>query len=211
MKYRFFSAIVLALAVATIVACGKSSPTTPSTNGAGTTTVSTPGTPGSGTGQLRVSLKDSPFSDAKAVMVTFSEMSVHASGGDWKSVPFKGGGTLTCNLKQLEDGAMDLLGEQPLAAGHYTQIRLTVQSATLYFAQAVPENTPPCNAIAPALTGSSAPLTIPSGELKLNREFDLPAGAKMSVLLDFDGDKSIHATGNGKYQMSPVISVVSVE
>jgi hypothetical protein len=30
--------------------------------------------------------------------------------------------------------------------------------------------------------------------------------------LDFDGDKSVHMTGNGKYNMmSPVIGVVSVQ
>jgi hypothetical protein len=30
-------------------------------------------------------------------------------------------------------------------------------------------------------------------------------------MIDFDGDKSIHQTGNGRYTMSPVISVVSVK
>jgi hypothetical protein len=30
------------------------------------------------------------------------------------------------------------------------------------------------------------------------------------MLLDFDGDQSIHQTGNGTYMMNPVVSVVGV-
>ena len=52
---------------------------------------------------------------------------------------------------------------------------------------------------------------VPSGTLKLNREFDVPAGGATTILLDFDGDKSVHQTGNGKYKMTPVIGVVSVQ
>jgi hypothetical protein len=29
--------------------------------------------------------------------------------------------------------------------------------------------------------------------------------------VDFDGDKSVNQTGNGRYMMSPVIAVVSVQ
>lgn len=208
MKYRFLSAAVIALAVATIVACGKSSPATPSNDRAGTTTVNNPGTPGSGTGRLSVSLKDSPFSEAKAVLVTFSEVSVHASGGAWQPLTFVTGSSRTCDLKQLEK-VTDLLGVGTLTAGHYTQIRLTVTAATLYFDNAF--TGAPCVETFTAPVGANASVTIPSGELKLNREFDLAADAVVNMLLDFDGDKSIHMAGNGKYQMSPVISIVSVQ
>jgi hypothetical protein len=30
-------------------------------------------------------------------------------------------------------------------------------------------------------------------------------------LLDFDGDRSVRVTGNGRYMMTPVIAVVSVQ
>jgi hypothetical protein len=62
-----------------------------------------------------------------------------------------------------------------------------------------------------APAGSSADLEIPSGEVKLNREFELKDSGATTILIDFDGDKSIHQTGNGRYTMSPVISVVSVK
>ena len=41
-------------------------------------------------------------------------------------------------------------------------------------------------------------MTVPSGEVKLNREFTLAAGGSVNILLDFDGDKSIHQQGNSK-------------
>src|SRR5262245_13200549 len=70
---------------------------------------------------LHVMMKDAPFSDAKALLVTFSEVSAHASGGDWKSLPFAGGATTRqCDLKKLTD-AQDVLGTGPMAPGHYTQ------------------------------------------------------------------------------------------
>jgi hypothetical protein len=57
--------LVTALAVVVVLVaagCG-SSPTSPSSTG----------------GNLRVMLTDSPFSDAKSLLVTFSEVSVHRS------------------------------------------------------------------------------------------------------------------------------------
>ena len=76
-------------------------------------------------------------------------------------------------------------------------------------------------------------MEIPSGEVKLNRQFTIPAGGATLILLDLDGDRSIHQTGGsngnnngnngngrgnsgggsttaGRYIMNPVISVVSV-
>ena len=160
---------------------------------------------------LSVMLKDSPFSDAKALLVTFSELSAHASGGDFKTLAFTGGGsTRTCDLKKLTT-ATDVLGTGPLAAGHYTQIRLVVASAALYF-----DNASAGAACAPSISapaGRSATVTIPSGDIRLNREFDTATtgATTSSILVDFDGDQSVKDTGNGTYVMTPVISIVSVQ
>jgi hypothetical protein len=143
-------------------------------------------------------------------------VSAHHSGGSWFTVPFANAATLrVCDLKKLQS-AEDILGVATLEAGHYTQIRLTVKTAMLYFGQTTP--TGACFETMPDMVGTAvdpknptANITIPSGELKLNREFDLAGGGAVKMLLDFDGDKSIHETGNGKYMMSPVISVVSVQ
>lgn len=157
---------------------------------------------------LTVTLKDSPFSDAKALVVTFTEVSAHASGGGFVTVPFSGGVTSrTCDLKKLTT-SQDVLGTGGLAAGHYTQLRLIVSSATLYFAN--PSTGAACAPSIAAPAGASAPVTIPSSQLILNREFDLISGTTTTILLDFDGDKSVIQQGNGTYQLTPVISIVSV-
>jgi hypothetical protein len=157
---------------------------------------------------LKILIKDSPFSDAKAVLVTFSEVSAHRSGGGWESLPFADASAArTCDLKRLEE-VTDLLGVGALAAGHYTQLRLEVASATLYFAN--PSVGPACAPLIATPLGTSADVTVPSGTLHLNRQFDIAADTVTNILLDFDGDKSIKQTGNGKYMMQPVIAVVSV-
>jgi len=153
-------------------------------------------------------LKDSPFSDAKALLVTFSEVNVHASGGGWITVPFAGGvSSRTCDLKKLQT-AQDILGVGTLAAGHYTQLRLVVSSATIYLQNA--SSGPACAPSIAAPSGTNAPVDIPSGEVKLNREFDLTSRGGTMILLDFDGDSSVRLTGNRRYMMTPVIGIVSV-
>lgn len=191
---RLVTAIALAAALAAAAACG-SSPSSPSGSGA----------------TLNISLKDSPFSDAKALLVTFSGVSVHKSDqadDTWTTLPFSGGATSrTCDLKKLQT-AQDVLGTGALATGHYTMVRLVVSSATLYFDNASSGSACAASITAPA--GASASVTVPSGEVKLNREFDVPASGATTILLDFDGDQSVHQQGNGSYSMTPVISVVSV-
>jgi len=211
--------------VAVAVACGGSTIKSPtaatspnatsgSTSGSGSgPTPGTGGTGSGGSGTLSVMIKDSPFSDAKALLVTFSEVSVHMSGGDWVTLPFDGTVTTrTCDLKRLETSE-DVLGVGTLAAGHYTQLRLTVSSAKIYFTAKTLASGPVC---APVLvlsptTDPGMTLDVLSGTLKLNREFDVPGGGATKILLDFDGDKSVHQTGNGTYKMTPVIGVVSVQ
>jgi uncharacterized protein DUF4382 len=189
------------VAALTASACGESSPAGPS----------------GGSGRLNMRLTDSPFSDAKAVLVTFSEVSAHREDAEWATVPFAadaGGAAVaerTCDLKKLQ-GPVDILGGGLLTAGHYTQIRLVVKSATIYFDVAPDPAAAACTAVAPVLTSTNkADVTIPSGEVKLNRGFDLAADGTTTIVLDFDGDKSIHETGNGRFMMSPVIGVKSVQ
>lgn len=165
------------------------------------------GTGPSGSGTLRMALKDSPFSDAMALLVTFTDVSVHQSDtpdGTWTKVTT---GTRTCDLKRLQN-AQDVLGATTLTAGHYTQIRLLVASAAISFTEATTGDT--C-AASFSLTKPTVNVTIPSGEVKLNREFDISPNSTTSILLDFDGDRSVREMGNGSYSMSPVISIVTVQ
>jgi len=192
---RFRSALAVAVALAVSYACGGS-----------------PSGPSGASGSLTMMLKDSPYSDAKSLLVTFSDVSVHRSDqpdDGWTKLPFAAGATSrTCDLKKLQN-AQDILGTGPLTAGHYTQVRLTVTGSVLYFDQAASGD--PCGTSITAPSGRSSTLDIPSGQVKLNREFDVAAGGATTMLLDFDGDKSVHETGNGRFMMSPVIGVESVK
>jgi hypothetical protein len=101
--------------------------------------------------------------------------------------------------------AKAVLGTGPLPAGHYTQIRLVVTSASIFFDS--PSNGPACAASIAPPTGSTAPVDVPSGDLRLNHEFDLTS-SMATIVLDFDGNTSIHRQGNGDYTMTPVVSIV---
>ncbi len=158
---------------------------------------------------LSIMIKDAPYEDAKAVFVTFSEVSVHASGGAFTAIPFANNvSTRTCDLKQLAT-AQDILGTGGLTTGHYTQIRLVVASATLYFDSAA--SGPPCGAVLPMPQGRNASVMVPSGEVRLNQEFDVSSTKATMILIDFDGGRSVNLMGTGVYMLSPVISVVSVQ
>jgi hypothetical protein len=191
---RFLLTTAFAAALLGAFACGGSdtSPTSPS-----------------GRATLTVLLKDTPFVDAKSLLVTFSEVTAHRTGGAFAPVSFAGGATSrTCDLKKLTD-AQDVLGAAPLPAGSYTQLRLVVASAALYFDNAA--EGPACAPTLAAPSGRSAAVEIPSGEVRLTRPFEVAASGATTILLDFDGDRSVHATGNGRYLMTPVITVVSVQ
>lgn len=187
------STLVLALAVAaTMVACGDS--TTGPTRSSSTMTVL---------------LKDSPFSDAKSLLVTFSEVTVHKVEGAWTRVPFSGSASSrTCDLKKLTD-TTDVLGTGALDAGQYTMVRLVVTGAALYFDNAA--SGPACAATVERPAGRTAQVEIPSGEVRLNRPFEVTPTAGTTIVLDFDGDRSVRETGNGRYMMTPVITIESVK
>jgi hypothetical protein len=214
MRPKVLLPIAALLIASGVVACGGGTSVTPSSN---SSTSASSGTTSS-TGLLAIRLTDSPFSDAKALLVTFSDVSVHtADPGDWKTMPFASGTSRTCDLKKLQ-GPTDVLGIGSLQAGHYTQIRLTVASASIYFDNASVGG--PCAPQIPAPAGTSAPVDVPSGEVKLNNEFTLTT-AGTTILLDFDGDQSVHTTGGGngngngnsntKYMMVPVVRLVSIQ
>jgi hypothetical protein len=202
--------------IALVVACGAESqapksPAAPTETPASPAAPAVPVVPG-GSGTLAVRITDSPFSEASAVLVTFSEVSAHTSDGAWVTLPFAGGAaSRTCDLKNLE-GAEDVLGTAPLAAGHYTQLRLTVSSAMIYLTPEKATSGPACAASIVVPPGSEVgkPVDVPSGTVKLVHPFDLAGSGTTTILLDFDGDKSIHQTGNGAYKMQPVIKILSV-
>ncbi len=170
---------------------------------------------GSGTGTLAVSLTDSPACGFDAVNVTVSKVRVHQSDSASDGNPGWSDITLDpprkINLLDLNDPtqpnlALDRLGETPLTAGHYTQLRLVL----------VPNRPgqPPANSVVLSTQpATEIPLETPSGiqsGIKLIHEFDVASGQRVDLLLDFDACKSVVARSNGTYALKPVIKVMAL-
>lgn len=165
-----------------------------------------------GTGTLNLFLTESPpLSDVKAFLVTFSEVTANRVAGETGSarIPFGDATSImrTCDLKRLEN-AQDLLGVGALPAGPYTELRVVVAGAALYFDNA--STGPACDRIIQAPAGRRSVVQVPSGEVRVSQDFDIVAGTNAVIVLNLDGQKSVIDMGNGQYRMTPVIGVVSV-
>lgn len=157
----------------------------------------------SNTGTLRVTLTDAPACGFDAVNVTVSKVRVHASGSamendnGWSEIVLDPARKI--NLLDLTNGALEDLGQTPLAAGHYTQLRLVLA------------DTAGANTVIPSGAVDEISLDTPSGMqsgLKLIHPFDVAEGERVDLTLDFDACKSIVTRGNGSYGLKPVIQVI---
>lgn len=157
-------------------------------------------------GTLGVSLSDAPACGFDAVNVTVSKVRVHqsASAADtdagWIDITLNPARKI--NLLNLTNGALEKLGETPLTAGHYTQLRLVLDANT---------GSGFANSVIP--TGSNVeksldtPSAVQSG-IKLVNEFDVAADQRVDLVLDFDACKSVVTKGNGNYALKPVVKVI---
>jgi hypothetical protein len=181
-KYFLFAVLVFGLF---LPACGGGG----GGDGGGSSTTSS--------GALSLALTDArPALPAniEQVLVTIDEVSVHQSGGGWISLslaqtPF------TVDLLQFTAGhTTQLVPQAPLTAGHYTQVRLGVQSATIVTG-----------------TGQRIPMEIASGDLKTDKnfDFDVAGGGAVALTVDFDLSQSIVATGAGTFRLRPVLHLVT--
>jgi hypothetical protein len=103
-------------------------------------------------------------------------------------------------LLALRNGALESLGQVPLAARHYTQLRLVLDANT---GSALANSVVPAGATETALVTPSA---VQSG-IKLVGEFTVLAGLPAETVLDFDVCKSIVRNGDGSFALKPVIQV----
>jgi len=160
-----------------------------------------------GTGTLQVSMTDAAPCGFDQVNVTVSSIRVHQSATANSNNPGWSDITLTppkkINLTALMNGTLDELGQTPLPAGHYTQLRLVLAPNS----PAEPLN----NSVVPAGSETEIPLKTPSAAqsgLKLIHQFTVADGSLVDLVLDFDACRSIVTAGNGGYLLKPVIRVI---
>lgn len=147
-------------------------------------------------GRLKMYLIDSPAA-LDSVIICVTRVEVHKAGNDSTSGWFViNDSTRYFDLLQLTNGASAILGDTSLAAGQYTQIRLFIGDGSYVVDQGIKHD-----------------LEVPSGSqsgLKLIHQFTIEAGKLYELLLDFNVEKSIVITGNGKYKLKPTIKVTPV-
>ncbi|MCH4822348.1 DUF4382 domain-containing protein [Gramella lutea] len=153
-----------------------------------------------GSANLTVRMTDAP-GDFDAVFVDVEDIEIQVQsenemdaeadvdGDGWVSVGDVQTGVY--DLLELTGGVSQLLADTEVPAGYVSQMRLILGS----------ENTV-------IVDGVEQPLNTPSAEqsgLKLQLNQDFEEGENYAFLLDFDVDKSIVATGNGGFNLKPVI------
>lgn len=182
-----------------------------------------------GAGSVRVALTDAPACGFDAVNVTIREIRIHRSaevedayddeddsddrkGKDkddenvkhdrnegWTRISIDPPRKI--NLLELNNGVFTSLGEAPLEAGHYQQVRLVLasnKSGTI------------ANSVVFSGTGVEVPINLPSGDrsgIKLVHGFTVNAGERMDLMLDFDACKSIVRHGKGSRFLKPKIKI----
>ncbi len=164
--------------------------------------------PGGGVGNLRVALTDAPACGFDHVYVTVDRVRVHGSvsanegDGGWSEIVVNPSQRI--DLLSLTNGVLVELGQTPLPAGQYSQVRLGLRANGAGT---------PANAL--VLTGSGGvevPLDTPSAVqsgLKLVHGFTVQPNQLVDLVLDFDACRSIVRRGNsGLYNLKPVIAVI---
>jgi hypothetical protein len=161
-------------------------------------------------GTLSVSLTDAPACGFDEVNVTVSKVRIHQSdsasenAAGWTDItlnPKQKINLLTLNDPTQSNFALLTLGQTPLAAGHYTQLRLVLDRNT---GQSLANSVVPSGGTETALDTPSA---IQAG-IKLIHQFTVDSGQRVDLLLDFDACHSIVKTGSGMYILKPVIKVI---
>lgn len=155
-------------------------------------------------GTLGVSLTDAPACGYDAVNVTLAKVRVHKSGSaadteaGWTDISLSPARKI--NLLDLNNGVLFNIGETALEAGHYTQLRLVLDANS---AGGFANSVVPTGGVETALVTPSA---VQSG-IKLISQFEVAAGERVDLLLDFDACKSVVKRGNGAYALKPVVKM----
>lgn len=194
-----FGSVLTAAAMLMLAGCGSSG-----------------GGSGASTGTLSLQITDAPVDTADNVFIQFQGLELQAADGkrttlyycedpmdSTKTIVSDSACTTTPKSKRIDLLALNggladsLLDGFTLPSGHYSWLRLMVDTAGTMDSYIV-------------VSGTPYELTIPSGDqtgLKVNRGFDVPAGGSADFTVDFDLRKSVHLA-NGNYMLRPTLRMV---
>lgn len=154
-------------------------------------------------GTVNVFMTDAPSCGYDHVYVTVDRVRVNSSSSagpndsGWTDIALSK--PTKIDLLSLTNGTLYNIGQAPLAAGHYEQIRLILtpnQGNTLN------------NSIVPT-GGVEQPLATPSASqsgYKVVGSFDVRANTLVDLVVDFDACHSIAQQGNGSYTLKPTVT-----
>ncbi|UTM60011.1 DUF4382 domain-containing protein [Photobacterium sp. CCB-ST2H9] len=171
------------------------------------------------TGKISLGMSDAPVDGLKKVCVAFDNITVHHTGGSessWSATSFAADqSSATCvpdglSIPEDENGqpkfmvinlldyqgsnALQVLSDEVLLAGQYTQMRLSVLEKGSYT-----DGTPYSHVVTD--TDAVEGIRVPSGELKLDG-FTVEADSTQAYTIEFDLRKSMVLNANG-YQLKP--------
>jgi hypothetical protein len=158
------------------------------------------------TSTLHVLLTDTPACGYDHVYITVDHVEISTDGYSWTSIPVDSTVSQPIDLLNLTNGALLSLGQAPLSAGTYEQVRLVLKSNgnAAPWANSVVLSSDPSTQI---------PLTTPSAQqsgYKIVGPFTVQAGTQADLVLDFDACKSVVVAGNsGKYLLKPVVTAMA--
>lgn len=146
----------------------------------------TPATPL--TGVVEVRAMDAPPTGVSSIMVTTSNIQIHradAPDDSWITVVSQ---EKTFDLVAIQDAEV-FLGSENVSSGNYTQIRLDVTKVIV------------------TMNGANITAKLPSDKLKVVGPWEVKAGEKTILTLDFQADTFVVITGNDQAQVKPVIKL----
>ncbi|MBE0480790.1 MAG: DUF4382 domain-containing protein [Dehalococcoidia bacterium] len=140
-------------------------------------------------GMIHVFVTDPPRPNVDHVWIEVSEISVHRAGGNdsaWATIVEE---PVRFDLLAVI-GIHELLGSREIPVGFYTQMRITITGCTI-------------------ITGNEEHTAhVPSGTMKFPRPFTVEEGKPTTLVLDFDGEKSLVTAGARQYVLKPVVTLL---
>ena len=183
-------AVLCCVIALTAAACGDS-PTSPSQRG-----------------RLIVRLSASSSSGGQALLVTFARVRAAGTSGAPFDVAFPNGASqFTCDLKKLQSSDGEIaIGTVP--PGDYAEVRLQIQSATLYLDNSISE--PACGASLRVPSGRAAAMAVTPTEVPLATRFHVDENGDTTMRIGLNTEQSVRLNGNGSYTFAPTVAVLSI-